>query len=168
MVNGGMHLKPVYSPKPFGGAQLGQRAIAPIASVVGSLPAGRAFLVRGDCILECFPSFLFMPLTISRYVCYNTTMRRKQGALVPFEQSIIRAAIQLRSQGVGEFHGFQIAKEIGDTRGTRFLTGYGTLYRALGRLEQMGLLKSRWEETLPAEQHRPRRRYYRLTDHLSP
>ena len=44
------------------------------------------------------------------------------------------------------------------------LTAYGTLYRALGRMEQMGLLKSRWEDpAIPARENRPGRRLYSLT-----
>jgi len=91
-------------------------------------------------------------------------MRKKQGVLLPIELSILEAARQLRIQGVEEFHGFQIAKEIKGQKGSRFLTGYGTLYRALGRLQQQGFLTSRWEELLPTEQHRPRRRYYKLIE----
>jgi PadR family transcriptional regulator PadR len=90
-------------------------------------------------------------------------MRRKPDTLIPIERSILEAAAQLHRQGIEEFYGFQIAKEIGDQKGARLLTGYGTLYRALGRLQQLGILSSRWEEPLPAEQNRPRRRYYRLT-----
>ena len=90
-------------------------------------------------------------------------MRRKQGVLLPIERSILEEAARLHQQGVEEFHGFQIAKEIKGQKGARFLTGYGTLYRALERLQQMGFLHSRWEDTLPDEQNRPRRRYYRLT-----
>lgn len=89
-------------------------------------------------------------------------MRRKPGTLLPIECSILEAAAHLQEQGIEEFHGFQIAKEVRDLRGARFLTGYGTLYRALGRLQQRGLLQSRWEEQLPTYENRPRRRYYRL------
>jgi len=89
-------------------------------------------------------------------------MRRKPGTLLPIECSIIEAAANLQRQGVGEFHGFQIAKEIKDQKGARLLTGYGTLYRALARLQQRGILQSRWEEPLPSEENRPRRRYYTL------
>jgi DNA-binding PadR family transcriptional regulator len=46
--------------------------------------------------------------------------------------------------------------------GSRALTGHGTLYKALGRLEEFGLLSSRWEEAEAAE-GRPRRRLYELT-----
>jgi DNA-binding PadR family transcriptional regulator len=41
---------------------------------------------------------------------------------------------------------------------------FGTLYRALGRLERMGLLESRWEDPqVPAKEGRPGRRLYALT-----
>ena len=89
-------------------------------------------------------------------------MRRKPGTLLPIECSILEAAAHLQRQGVEEFHGFQIAKEIKDQKGARLLTGYGTLYRALGRLQQRGILQSRWEDQLTTDENRPRRRYYRL------
>jgi len=89
-------------------------------------------------------------------------MRRKPGTLLPIERSIIEAAAQLRQKGAEEFHGFDIAKKIKDQEGARLLTGYGTLYRALARLQQRGILQSRWEEPLPTDENRPRRRYYRL------
>ena len=89
-------------------------------------------------------------------------MRRKKGTLTNIELSIIEVANKLCRQGIEEFHGFQIAKEVKYEKGARFLTGYGTLYRALGRLEQQGYLDSRWEDSLPDDENRPRRRYYRL------
>ena len=40
----------------------------------------------------------------------------------------------------------------------------GTVYRALSRLESLGLVQSRWEEPRRAlADKRPRRRYYELT-----
>ena len=91
-------------------------------------------------------------------------MRRKAGQLIPIERSILAAAVLLRSQGVEEFHGFRLAKEIRDREGARLLTGHGTLYRALGRLEQQGFLHSTWEDPMvAAEQNRPRRKLYELT-----
>ena len=39
----------------------------------------------------------------------------------------------------------------------------GTIHPILARLEACGWLESRWEDVDPREQHRPRRRYYRLT-----
>ena len=44
------------------------------------------------------------------------------------------------------------------------LTAYGTLYKALDRLERAGYLESRWEDPdYAAEAARPRRRFYRIT-----
>ena len=91
-------------------------------------------------------------------------MRRKAGTLVPLELAICTAAADLRQQGTEEFHGYLIAKEIKEHADNRLLTAYGTLYRALGRLESMGLLSSRWEDAMvAAEENRPRRRFYSLT-----
>ena len=91
-------------------------------------------------------------------------MRRKAGSLVPLELAICTEASELRRHGVNEFHGYLIAKEIKEHADNRLLTAYGTLYRALGRLETMGLLESRWEDaTIAADENRPRRRLYSLT-----
>ena len=60
--------------------------------------------------------------------------------------------------------GYLIAKELKHAGDARLLTAYGTLYRALGRLERMGLLASRWEDPqIPRQEHRPGRRLYELT-----
>ena len=90
-------------------------------------------------------------------------MRRKPGTLIPIEQSILVAAMHLQGQGVEEFHGFRIAKEIKGKQSARHLTGHGTLYRALARLERLGFLESNWEDPMvAAEESRPRRKFYRL------
>jgi PadR family transcriptional regulator PadR len=91
-------------------------------------------------------------------------MRRKAGQLVPLEIAICDAASRLRRRGVNEFHGYEIAKRIGEDADSKLLTAYGTLYRALGRLESMGLLESRWEDPqIAADENRPGRRLYSLT-----
>jgi len=91
-------------------------------------------------------------------------MRRKAGALVPLEETICACALELLRGGVTEFHGYEIARHLADGKNHRLLTAYGTLYRALGRLEQMGLLASRWEDPeIPARESRPGRRLYALT-----
>jgi hypothetical protein len=90
-------------------------------------------------------------------------MRRKNGALTPIEYSILNVAVNLYRQG-GEFYGFQIAKEIEDRERARRLTGLGTLYRALDRLQEQGFLSRRWEDpAIAAEENRPRRRLYQAT-----
>jgi DNA-binding PadR family transcriptional regulator len=91
-------------------------------------------------------------------------MRRKPGQLVPLEAAICVCAANLRRKGHAEFHGYEIAKHLSDESDHRLLTAYGTLYRALGRLEAMGLLESRWEDPhIPARENRPGRRLYVLT-----
>ncbi len=91
-------------------------------------------------------------------------MRRKKGTLIPLELSILAACLGLKTRGTEEAHGFLIAKQIGDQSGARMLTSHGTLYKALGRMEKGGLLKSRWEDPIAAaNESRPRRRLYQIT-----
>ena len=98
------------------------------------------------------------------YLPILTRMRRKPGGLVPLEVAICLTATDLQRDGTHEFHGYEIAKRLGDVSDRRLLTAYGTLYRALGRLERMGLLCSHWEDPLiPARENRPGRRLYTLT-----
>jgi PadR family transcriptional regulator PadR len=78
---------------------------------------------------------------------------------VPLEVAICVAAADL----VGEFHGYELAKHLAEVTGQQSLAAYGTLYRALARLEQMNLVKSRWEDPqIPARENRPGRRLYTL------
>ena len=88
--------------------------------------------------------------------------RRKPGTLLPLETEILGAALTMRGSGHATFHGFGLAHTMREQRGSKALTGHGTLYKALGRLEEFGLLSSRGEE-LPAAEGRPRRRLYELT-----
>jgi DNA-binding PadR family transcriptional regulator len=78
--------------------------------------------------------------------------------------AICTAAAALRRRGIHEFHGYELAKHLADISDRRLLTAYGTLYRALARLETMGLLESRREDpTVAAQENRPGRRLYTLT-----
>ena len=91
-------------------------------------------------------------------------MRRKPGALLPIEESILHAAIRLWRTGSAAFHGYELAKHVAEPSDRRSLTAYGTLYRALSRLEKMGLLQSRREDPhIAARENRPLRRLYALT-----
>ena len=81
--------------------------------------------------------------------------RRKPGTLLPLETEILEAALSMD----GAIHGFALAQGLREQRGSRALTGHGTLYKALARLEEFGLLSSRWEAaTAAAAEGRPRRR----------
>ena len=92
-------------------------------------------------------------------------VRRRPGTLLPLEVDILVAAVAAQRRGQPRFHGFELAKALADAAGARSLTSHGTLYKALGRLEDRGLLTSQWEDPAIAEsERRPRRRYYSLTD----
>jgi len=78
--------------------------------------------------------------------------------------AICEAAVDLRERGEEAFHGYELAKTLARGADARLLTAHGTLYRALSRLEAMGLLESRWEDpAIPARENRPGRRLYTLT-----
>jgi PadR family transcriptional regulator, regulatory protein PadR len=88
--------------------------------------------------------------------------RRKPGTLLPLEGEILEAALSLQRGGQPTFHVVGLAHSMREQRGSRSLTAHGTLYKALGRLEEFGLLASHWEDAAAAE-GRPRRRLYELT-----
>jgi PadR family transcriptional regulator, regulatory protein PadR len=88
--------------------------------------------------------------------------RRKPGTLLPLEVEILELALSMLRSGRATFHGFGIAQTMREQTGSRSLTAHGTLYKALGRLEEFGLVTSRWEDAAAVE-GRPRRRLYELT-----
>lgn len=92
-------------------------------------------------------------------------MRRKPGQLLDLEAQILTVTVEALVAGEpAEVHGFAVAKRIAEREDTRGLTAHGTLYKALARLEDAGLLSSRWEDPAVAEaEGRPRRRLYRVT-----
>ena len=91
-------------------------------------------------------------------------MRRKPGAILPLEASILETVVDLAKTGTHEFHGFQLAKQLRDDEGQRKLTAHGTLYKALSRMEKAGWLSSVWEDPdSAAAEGRPRRRLYSIT-----
>jgi DNA-binding PadR family transcriptional regulator len=91
-------------------------------------------------------------------------MRRKANSLVGFERQLLMAALALAEAGQPEFYGYAIARDLADATEARRLVGHGTLYRALDRLEEFGMLASRLEDADDAaQQARPRRRLYWLT-----
>ena len=88
--------------------------------------------------------------------------RRKPGTLLPLETEILGVGLSMLRSGHATFHGFGLAQTMREHRGSRSLTAHGTLYKALGRLEDFGLLTSRWEDAA-AVGGRPRRRLYEIT-----
>jgi PadR family transcriptional regulator, regulatory protein PadR len=98
-----------------------------------------------------------------RYLPIVASMpRRKPGALLPLEHEILEVALSILRSGHATFHGFGLAKTMREQSGSRSLTAHGTLYKALSRLEEFGLLTSRWEDAAAVD-GRPRRRLYELT-----
>ncbi|MEU8275031.1 PadR family transcriptional regulator [Microbispora bryophytorum] len=67
-------------------------------------------------------------------------------------QLVLRAMLQQPSR---EMYGLEICEAAG--------LASGTIHPILARFEGLGWLESRWEESNPHEQGRPRRRYYRFT-----
>jgi len=103
------------------------------------------------------------PLDYKKISSYSCSMpRRKPGTLLPLETEILELALSMLRAGHATFHGFGLAQTMREQSGSRSLTAHGTLYKALGRLEEFGLLASRWEDAAAAE-GRPRRRLYELT-----
>jgi PadR family transcriptional regulator, regulatory protein PadR len=88
--------------------------------------------------------------------------RRKLGTLLPLETEILEVALSLQRSGDASFHGFGLAQTMREHRRSRSLTAHGTLYKALSRLEDFGLLSSRWEDAAEVA-GRPRRRLYEIT-----
>lgn len=85
--------------------------------------------------------------------------RRRANSLLPIEVDILSNGMELR-----RFHGFELAKAIAADGVAKRLTAHGTLYKALGRLEERGLLDSDWEDpAIGAAAGRPRRRLYAVT-----
>ncbi len=87
--------------------------------------------------------------------------RRRAGTLVPLEREILRAGLRFSTDGE-RFHGFGLAASL--RRGDRGLVAHGTLYKALARLQDAGLLHAVWEDPTIAEgAGRPRRKLYEVT-----
>lgn len=89
--------------------------------------------------------------------------RRRTDELIPLEERILEAGLELQRRE-GDFHGFALAKAMSDRRDGKGLTAHGTLYKALARLTDRGLLADQWEDPdIAADEGRPRRRLYQVT-----
>ena len=88
--------------------------------------------------------------------------RRRAGTLIPIEVDILECGITLQANE-GNFYGFALAKQLSENNGSR-LTAHGTLYKALSRMTDSGMLEAKWEHPTEAElEGRPRRRLYMVT-----
>jgi PadR family transcriptional regulator, regulatory protein PadR len=101
---------------------------------------------------------------IGSYLPIIEDMRRRTGELLPIELAILVGGIEFAAAGEPGFYGFAMARQIRHGSAAKQLTAYGTLYKALARLERAGMLTSSWEDPGIAESEgRPRRRLYRVT-----
>ena len=94
--------------------------------------------------------------------------RRRPGTLLPLELRILATGLSLQTApgraDDGAFHGFLLASALKETDDAASLTAHGTLYKALGRMTERGLLTAEWEDpSIAAEAGRPRRRLYRVS-----
>jgi PadR family transcriptional regulator PadR len=88
--------------------------------------------------------------------------RRKQGSLLHLEVRILEIAEKLESKG-NVVYGFALANALSADDG-KSLTSHGTLYKALARMTESGLLEATWEDPeIAGRERRPRRRFYRIT-----
>lgn len=91
-------------------------------------------------------------------------MRRKPGVLLPLELDILTVAASVLSSADPWLHGYGLARLLAESKGAQQLTAHGTLYKALGRLADSGLLEHEWEDpNIATAEGRPRRRLYRIT-----
>jgi DNA-binding PadR family transcriptional regulator len=89
-------------------------------------------------------------------------MRRKPGRLLALEYAVLDCGISLQREH-GSFYGFALARELADGD-SRDLASHGTLYKALARMKDAGLLDATWEESDAADaEGRPRRKLYTVT-----
>lgn len=88
--------------------------------------------------------------------------RRRAGTLLPLESAILNAGLRLGRDGE-RFHGFGLADQLAE-HGAKRLIAHGTLYKALSRLLDAGLVQAVWEHPdAAADAGRPRRRLYEVT-----
>ncbi len=91
-------------------------------------------------------------------------MRRKPGTLVPLEVAILTVAVSRATSDQPDLYGFELAKLIAENERAGTLVAHGTLYKALNRLAESGMLSADWEDPeLALSDGRPRRRLYRIT-----
>lgn len=89
--------------------------------------------------------------------------RRRPGAVLPLELRILEIGLELQDERDG-FYGFRLSKRLTETGGDARMIAHGTLYKALARLSEAGMVEASWEDPSVAEDAgRPRRRLYRVT-----
>ena len=75
------------------------------------------------------------------------------------KQGTLALMILKTLQVLGPLHGYGVARRIEETSKNRLKLNYGTLYPALLKLEQEGLIKAQWGQS----DNNRRAKYYALT-----
>lgn len=86
--------------------------------------------------------------------------RREIDRLLPLPASVMHIVVALAD---GEKHGYAIMRDVAALSGGVVRMGSGTLYGAIRRMLQQGLIEETEERPDPSLDDQ-RRRYYRLTD----
>jgi DNA-binding PadR family transcriptional regulator len=85
---------------------------------------------------------------------------RDPGDLLPLTPVVLNVLLALAD---GERHGYGIMLEVKERTGGRVRLGPGTLYGAIKRLKEGGVIEESGDRPDPGEAPDERRRYYRLT-----
>ncbi|NIP81493.1 MAG: PadR family transcriptional regulator, partial [Gemmatimonadetes bacterium] len=85
---------------------------------------------------------------------------RDPSALLPLSEPVLQILLTLAG---GPRHGYGIMREVEERTGGRVRLGPGTLYGAVKRLRERGLIDEVEDSEAPDEPADDRRRYYRLT-----
>lgn len=83
--------------------------------------------------------------------------RPRPDALLPLSEAVFQILLALADE---ERHGYGIIQEVDERTGGRVRLGPGTLYGAIKRLHEQGLVEEAGAREEPGEDER--RRYYRL------
>jgi PadR family transcriptional regulator PadR len=75
------------------------------------------------------------------------------------KQGTLALMILKTLEGLGPLHGYGVARRIEETSKNRLTLNYGTLYPALLKLEQEGLITAKWGQS----ENNRRAKFYALT-----
>ena len=75
------------------------------------------------------------------------------------KQGTLALMILKTLEGLGPLHGYGVARRIEETSGHRLSLNYGTLYPALLKLEQEGIIAAEWRQS----DNNRRAKFYALT-----
>jgi len=90
----------------------------------------------------------------------------QERGLLGIELELLAVAHRFALAGDPYFHGYQAMREIRRVKSDHGRVSHGTIYRALDRMEKLGLVVSRWEDPAISERDgRPQRCFYRLSAH---